>query len=80
MGLARGLIRAGAQSALLSLWDVQDKSTTEFMKTFYSALATGMGRAEAVRKAAIGLRESHSHPYYWAPFFLVGKGFLGTRP
>jgi len=80
MGLARGLIRAGAQSALLSLWDVQDRSTTEFMKTLYSTLAAGVGRAEAVREAAIRLRESHRHPYYWAPFFLVGKGFSGSRP
>jgi len=79
MGLARGLIGAGARSALLSLWDVQDQTTTEFMKSFYTLLSDGKGKAEAVREAALRLRESHPHPYYWAPFFLVGGVFSGEE-
>lgn len=75
MGLVRGLIGAGARSALLSLWDVFDQTTTDFMKSFYSGLAAGKNRAQAVRESSLKLRESHPHPYYWAPFFLVGKVF-----
>ena len=35
LGLARGLFRAGAASLLLTLWEVPDQSTAEFMKAFY---------------------------------------------
>jgi len=75
LGLARGLIRAGAQSALLTLWDVQDRSTAEFMKSFYQGLMAGRNKAQATRDAALRLRKSHRHPYYWAPFVLIGKVF-----
>ncbi|MGA2101688.1 MAG: CHAT domain-containing tetratricopeptide repeat protein, partial [Candidatus Sulfotelmatobacter sp.] len=75
LGLARGLICAGAQSALLSLWDVQDQSTADFMSTFYERLDNSQSKAQAVRDAALHLRKSHTHPYYWAPFVLVGKNF-----
>jgi CHAT domain-containing protein/tetratricopeptide (TPR) repeat protein len=77
LGLVRGLIYAGAQSALLTLWDVQDESTADFMARFYSHLTRGEGhgesRAAALRQAALELREAYPHPYYWAPFVLLGK-------
>jgi CHAT domain-containing protein len=75
LGLVRGLICAGAQSALLTLWDVQDRSTAEFMKGFYSFLAAGHNKVEALREAVLKLRKSYPHPYYWAPFVLNGKVF-----
>ncbi|MGA8153835.1 MAG: CHAT domain-containing protein [Terriglobales bacterium] len=74
MGLVRGLLQAGAQSLLLSLWDVHDASTRDFMIAFYSRLARGMGKPSAVQGAMAELRQSHPHPYYWAPFSLIGKG------
>jgi CHAT domain-containing protein len=73
LGLLRGLIYAGAQAALLSLWDVQDQSTAEFMTLFYAHLDRAEDKADALRHATLGVRKSHPHPYYWAPFFLVGK-------
>ncbi len=47
LGLMRGLLYAGAKSLLLSLWDVNDSSTAEFMTTFYNHLAqsTKYGRS-----------------------------------
>jgi CHAT domain-containing protein len=75
LGLARGLICAGAQSALLSLWDVQDQSTAEFMSMFYEQLQNCENKAAASRQAALRLRKSRPHPYYWAPFVLIGKIF-----
>jgi CHAT domain-containing protein len=63
------------QSSLLTLWDVQDRSTSEFMKTFYEFLAVGRNKAEALRDAVLRLRKTHRHPYYWAPFVLNGKVF-----
>jgi CHAT domain-containing protein len=73
IGLARGLLQAGARSLLLSLWDVHDQSTKEFMIGFYTYLQTGLSKAEALRNAMLALRERHPHPYYWAPFTLIGK-------
>ena len=73
LGLVRGLLYAGAQSLLVSLWDVQDKSTSEIMTSFYRRLQAGNDKAQALRGAMQELRERHPHPYYWAPFVLVGK-------
>jgi CHAT domain-containing protein len=73
LGLVRGLISAGAKSALLTLWDVQDRSTVDFMKAFYRLLSSGSGKAEAVQQAAWKTRETYPHPFYWAPFSLVGN-------
>jgi|HubBroStandDraft_6_1064221.scaffolds.fasta_scaffold48964_2 tetratricopeptide (TPR) repeat protein len=73
LGLLRGLIYAGAQSALLTLWDVQDRSTAEFMTSFYRYLPHAENKAVALRQATLDLRSVHPHPYYWAPFVLLGK-------
>jgi CHAT domain-containing protein len=71
-GLVRGLLGAGARSLLATLWDVYDESTAEFMTRFYTALHSGLNKATAVRAAILGLRLTYPHPYYWAPFILVG--------
>ena len=74
MGLVRGLLQAGAQSLMLSLWDVHDASTRDFMIAFYSRLAQGLTKPLAHQAAMAEIRKSYRHPYYWAPFVLVGKG------
>jgi len=74
MGVVRGLLQAGAQSLVLSLWDVHDDSTKEFMVEFYTQLQQGRSKAEAMQTAFISLRERLPHPYHWAPFLLIGKG------
>jgi CHAT domain-containing protein len=73
-GLRRALILAGAASQLTSLWSVSDKSTRELMRTYYAELASGTGRAEALRQAKLQLmRQPHrAHPYYWAAFIATG--------
>jgi len=73
LGLVRGLLYAGAHSLLLTMWDVHDGSTTEFMKLFYGRLLQHRDKARALQEAAQTLRQSYPHPYYWAPFMLVGK-------
>jgi CHAT domain-containing protein len=73
LGLTRGLLYSGARSLLLSLWDVDDRSTADFMKKFYSQLGQHTRKADALRAAMIELREQYPHPYYWAPFKLIGK-------
>ncbi len=73
LGLVRGLIRAGAKAALLSLWDVQDRSTLKFMTSFYEHLTAGTSKATSLQKAVQCVRQQYPHPYHWAPFGLVGN-------
>jgi hypothetical protein len=73
LGLVRGLLYAGAQGVLVTLWDVNDQSTAEFMKLFYEHLKTNPNKAQAVQYATAEIRKKYAHPFYWAPFVLVGK-------
>jgi hypothetical protein len=75
LGLQRGLLYAGAKSLLLTMWDVNDQSTAQFMQLFYQGLLEGADRAQALQSAAMRLREQYSHPYYWAPFVLIGEAW-----
>jgi CHAT domain-containing protein len=72
MGLNRGLLYAGARGVLLTLWDVHDQSTADFMKSFYAELAAGKDKARALQAAMDETRLRQPHPFYWAPFVLVG--------
>ena len=77
IGLTRALLYAGASSILVSLWAVHDESTGQLMTDFYRWLYDDAGnkvRAEAIalREAMLELRKKREHPYYWAPFILVG--------
>ena len=72
LGLVRGLLYAGAHAVLGTLWDVNDESTSTFMRHFYERARRTPDRAEALREAMAALRETHPHPYHWAPFVLIG--------
>jgi len=73
IGLVRGLLYAGAQTLMVSLWEVHDQSTAEFMRDFYGAYRESANKAQALRTAVINLRKKRPHPYFWAAFCLVGK-------
>jgi tetratricopeptide (TPR) repeat protein len=74
IGLTRGLLYAGARSLLLTLWDVHDRTTADFMSSFYTHLERNMdNKALALRQAMLELRQQHAHPYFWAPFVVSGK-------
>jgi len=73
LGLVRGLLYAGTRAVLVTLWDVDDKSTAEFMKFFYGHLLSHPDKSHALQKAMQEVRERYPHPYFWAPFALIGK-------
>lgn len=75
LGLIRGLLYTGAEALLLSLWDVHDQTTARLMASFYREIRDHRDKGQALRKAMLELRETHPHPYYWAPFVLVGKSY-----
>jgi CHAT domain-containing protein/Tfp pilus assembly protein PilF len=74
--------RQGAKAVIATLWPVADDSTRELMQTFYRLRQThrGMVKAEALRQAQLQLlrpaksgKARYAHPYYWAPFILIGN-------
>ncbi len=84
IGLMRAFFSAGASSLLQSLWTVHDESTAAIMSHFYRNLQSGDTKAEALRNAQLswleqsraGSEHARSHPYFWAPFMLVGASGL----
>ena len=73
LGLVRGLLYSGARAVLLTLWDVNDESTAEFMKCFYTKMAATDDKSDALRQAVQELRQSYPDVYHWAPFVLIGN-------
>lgn len=79
VGLARGFLGAGAGELIASLWNVHDASAAGFMDYFYRHLLAGQpAGVEQIRPAAAlcaaqrNAITEHQHPYYWAPFFVIG--------
>ncbi len=73
LGLARGFLYAGTPSLVVSLWTVNDKSTAQLMKRFYEGLQRNLSKPHALREAILEVKTVFAHPYYWAPFVLMGK-------
>ena len=77
LGIAGIAVRAGARSTIASLWSVNDQATSEFMVKFYQGLANPeVTKAQALRDAQLSILQDpqyRGHPYFWAPFILVGN-------
>jgi CHAT domain-containing protein len=78
LGLAGMAVRSGARSTIATLWSVKDESTALLMTEFYQKLVqptAKITKAEALRQAQTDLLNSpeYKHPFYWAPFILVGN-------
>lgn len=77
MSLAHSFSYAGASSVLMSLWQVNDFSTSQIMKNFYTNLACGASKDVALRKAKLDYLENKEnqaalHPAFWAAFVQTG--------
>jgi len=76
LGLAGVAIKAGARSALASLWFVNDTATAELISEFYNQLrSTQLSKAQALQNAQKKLldQKTFNHPIFWAPFLLIGN-------
>jgi len=76
VGLTRAFLYAGSPSVIVTLWRVEDRKTSDLMLRFYTNLDQSGDKSEALRKAKLGLLGrggASAHPYYWAPFILVGR-------
>lgn len=74
VGLTRAFLFAGSSSVVASLWEVNDRSTMQFMGSFYRRLRPAGGAAALAQAQRDMLRrgEAYRHPYFWAPFVLTG--------
>jgi CHAT domain-containing protein len=75
VGLTRAFMYAGTPSVLVSLWSVSDMSTAALMGEFYKNLIKNKySKTDALRKAQLTLMADakYAHPFYWAPFVLIG--------
>jgi CHAT domain-containing protein len=74
LGLAGVAVKAGARSALASLWHINDESTSQLIAEFYRQLASGHNKAAALRGAQLMLMndQRYAHPAYWASFLMIG--------
>ena len=74
-GLRRALVLAGAESQVMSLWQVSDAATRDLMISYYQHLRAGEGRADALRQVQLAMLKggrNREHPFYWASFILSG--------
>lgn len=75
VGLTRAFMYAGTPTVLVSLWNVADISTAGLMEKFYENLIKKeLTKTDALRRAQLSMikDEQFAHPFYWAPFVLIG--------
>jgi CHAT domain-containing protein/lipopolysaccharide biosynthesis regulator YciM len=76
VGFAWAFFQAGAENVVASLWDVNDRSTADLMKSFYTAVDIGQSYAGALRQAKLDILQfGYRKPYYWAAFQLYSRRF-----
>jgi CHAT domain-containing protein len=68
--IAQSFLNGGALSVITSLWQVDDRSTSQFMTTFYYYLSKGYPKTKALQITKKKMIKQS--PYYWAPFILIG--------
>ncbi len=74
LSLARGFLFSGANNLVVSLWQVRDASTAEFMKYFYEFILDNKTYSEALRLAKLKMikQPRYANPINWAPFIILG--------
>ena len=74
-GLRRALIIAGAESLVMTLWQVDDMATRDLMAGFYTRLRARTPTSSALRATQLDIaaRHNYAHPYYWASFLPAGN-------
>ena len=76
LGLAGVAVKAGARSALATLWFISDEASSKLINEFYVRLKkSSLSKAQALREAQVALLDHpiYRHPGYWAPFLLINN-------
>jgi CHAT domain-containing protein/Tfp pilus assembly protein PilF len=80
IGLSWALLVSGVPTTVLSQWKVESESTSRLMVAFHQNRKKGSSDADALRAAALALRKDPAlqHPFYWAPFIVIGASAAGS--
>lgn len=75
LGFTRSFLSAGSSSLIASLWPVSDDAAELLMRTLYAELAKGQDiqRAMQAGQVAVLKQDKMAHPFFWAPFNLIGN-------
>ena len=76
IGLTRSFLYAGANNVIVSLWKVEDNSTSDLMQYFYDFAIEGNTWSESLHKAKIKMMNrggKYAHPFFWSPFIIIGR-------
>lgn len=77
LSLARGFVYSGSQSVVMSMWEIEDRSGAEIVKSYYKYLRNGASKSNALRKARISYLKNadmlRSHPYFWSALVIYGN-------
>ena len=75
--LAWAFAQAGCLSTVMSLWSIDDCTTTDFMNNYFNYLNNGIRKDEALQKAKVKYLKTapkmRQHPFYWASFVTYGN-------
>ena len=82
LGFPRSFLSAGADSMIASLWPVADDATALLMNTVYERLRAGADLQSAMRDGQLAVLKNPklAHPFFWAPFNLIGNWRLTLEP
>ncbi len=72
-GLQRSFKIAGAKTIIMSLWNVDDKTTAELMTEFYRQWLGGKTKRDAFYAAQVKVRGEKKYPFYWGAFVMLGE-------
>lgn len=70
-GLQRAFKKAGVQSIIMTLWEVDDIATKELMIAFYDNLVKGESKRTSFNKAVDQIKAKYKSPEYWAGFVML---------
>ena len=76
-GLPKSFMNAGANSVLMSLWNIDSFSAQKFNESLFNKgiLTRNFYISESIQESMVDMINSkdYSHPYYWAPYIYLGK-------
>ncbi len=77
LSLARGFMYSGSESVVMAMWEIEDRSGTEIVKSFYDNLRDGFSKSSSLRKARISYLKNadqlRAHPYFWSSLVVYGN-------
>jgi len=76
LSLYQPFLVAGSNSVVVSYWNVNDNCSVGFVRRFYSHLNEGLSKAQSLaltkREMLRSERDLYRHPYFWAPYVVIG--------